>query len=203
VPLTKYVSIDVETTGLDPSRHQILELAMVVETDWQTSPESLPTLHYIVQHDELTGTPTALAMNAELVRQLTERPTLRRAPTSGSHDLARTVREFLIANFGDPARSGKRVVTAAGKNLAFDLGFLGRLPHWPAELFRHRVIDAGNLWWEPARDDKLPDTALCLSRAGLLPVRAHDALEDSRAVVKLVRRWYAHRERFATVSAAA
>jgi hypothetical protein len=63
-------------------------------------------------------------------------------------------------------------------------------------LFRHRLIDAGNLWWEPATDDALPDTASCLARAKLCADGQHEALTDARNVVKLVRRWYAHRDRY-------
>ena len=64
----KYVSCDIETTGLDESRCQILQIGAVVEDTKNILPiDELPTFNCVVIHEELTGSPFALRMNAKLI----------------------------------------------------------------------------------------------------------------------------------------
>lgn len=183
---TQFLSLDIETSGISPERCQVWEVALVAHLDWVAPVESLPRLHLFVHHDVLQGEPQAFAMHARLLAEFAKPAAERESQTLDPWNLCCAVRNFVRRHFGD----GR--VTLAGKNLAgFDLKFLDRFPRWPAELFRHRIIDAGNLWWSPAEDDRLPDTATCLSRANVSPGRPHHALDDARAVVKLVRRAYA------------
>lgn len=76
----------------------------------------------------------------------------------------------------------------AGKNFAsFDDRFLRKLPEFGKFFrYRHRVIDPTILFWDPLMDDKLPDTKLCMERAGLAGEVAHNALDDAKIVVKLI-----------------
>jgi hypothetical protein len=189
----RYVAIDCETTSLDPEREQVLELALVAEVDWQTPVELLPSLHLLVEHDELRGDPVALAMNARLIAELAK-PLGQRSLRSVLHYwVGQEVARFFNEHMPCP-RDRPRNVTVAGKNCStFDLPFLSRLPGWPAERVRHRVLDVGCLWFDPATDEKIPDSAECFRRAGLEGPPPHAALEDARAVVQMVRRWYAKR----------
>ena len=77
----------------------------------------------------------------------------------------------------------------AGKNYAgFDDRFLRCLPGWDVEkVFRRRVIDPGELYWNPLKDSELPNTEECMKRAGLEGVVAHTALEDAKVVARLIQ----------------
>lgn len=189
-----YLSVDTETTGLDPERCQVLEVAAVAETDWTTPVEELPYLRLLVRHQVTTGEPAALAMNRRLLEELCAPGLDAVAPNSVADRLG----EFVGMNFGSGGRH-LPWLTLAGKNLAgFDFRFFRRLPNWAGSWFdravRHRVLDVGTLYLDPLSDAGLPDTAECRRRAGLAGGPAHTALEDARDVVRMVRARFANVE---------
>ena len=182
----KYLSIDIETTGLDPETCQILEVAAVAETgEWDRPVEALPFLRLLVGHAEIRGQAAALALNARLVAELADDPRKATSPAA----VAWKLREFASEHLGPDTP------TLAGKNLGtFDLRFLRRLPGWDNDFpHRRRVIDPGVLWFDPMADETVPDTTECMRRAGVTNDRPHEALSDCRAVVELIRRGYARR----------
>lgn len=182
--MTSYVAIDIETTGLDPVTCQVLELAMVVETDWASPVDSLPRLHVRVDHPLIIGSPRALVMNQELLAELAKSEKKRAIRTVDPGSVPLLVRQFLNKHF-EPGRS----VNAAGKNVAsFDLPFLAKLVGWPSDRFRHRVIDVGNLWWVPEVDDALPDMTACVGRSGVTgDWQQHSALHDCYLTIESIR----------------
>ncbi len=68
-PKLPYVSIDIETTGLDESRCQTLELGAVFD-DWTKPIADLPVFRRIIAWNEVSGSPYAMALNAELLRTI-------------------------------------------------------------------------------------------------------------------------------------
>jgi DNA polymerase III alpha subunit (gram-positive type) len=179
-PKMSYVSVDIETTGLDPETCQVLEVGAVFE-DWKSPISQLPAFRQILKYTELRGNPFALALNAELLKQIAN-PQPEEAfcqPCELGQRLANWVRACGL----DPMN-----LTAAGKNFAsFDMQFLKRLPQFGESVkFKHRVIDPAMLYWQ-FDDEKLPDSKMCYQRAGLDDRVAHTAVEDSRAVVRLIR----------------
>jgi len=121
-PKMPYVSIDIETTGLDPETCQILEIGAVWD-DWTKPVDKLPVYHRLVYHKEYRGSAYALAMNANLLRHLSgEREPWWRDPDQVADDFAAWLRDAC-------GWDGKRALTPAGKNFAsFDRQFLKRLP---------------------------------------------------------------------------
>jgi hypothetical protein len=199
----KYASFDIETTGLDPHRHQVLEIAVVVETDWKTPVEDLPFMRLALKHDEVVASWRALEMNVRLFQEKDEFE-IRYPPDAAAHHVrlfqekdefeiryppdaaAHHVLTFLRDQFGSDVGHAARV-TAAGKNFAtFDKLFLDQLPGWPKGVFRHRVLDPVTLWLDQD-DDAPPDMATCLDRANLKQTEAHTALGDARDVIRLIR----------------
>lgn len=180
----KYASIDIETTGLDPATCQILEVACVIETDWATPVDELPSLRLLVSHDLYRGEPYALAMHSEILRQHCRDWVEREKDTTEAKYLAHKILMFLSQHInGTP--------TIAGKNVGmFDMRFLERLPGWDRARIRHRIIDPGMLWFNPATDDRVPDTAECMKRAGVTNSAQHTALADCRAVIEMVRAYF-------------
>jgi oligoribonuclease len=184
----RYAAIDVETTGLDPDTCQIIELAVVVETDWTTPVDQLPTLHLLVEHEEYAGSAVAIAMNARVFAELAKNSMRRATSTVTGDELILGIEAFLAEHLG-PAPW-----VAGGKNAGtFDLRFLRRLPDFDPGTFRHRVIDPAVLWTNPATDAVPPDLPTCLNRAGLTNDRPHHPVSDCRAVIELVRAGFARR----------
>lgn len=64
----KYLSIDIETTGLDSENNQILSVGVIVEDTQKKLPfEELPKFHCAIVHSDIRGSLFALNMNKELI----------------------------------------------------------------------------------------------------------------------------------------
>ena len=181
LPKMPYLSIDIETTGLDPETCQILEIGAIYD-DWTKPIDTLPIYRRLVLHKEYRGNAYALALNANLLKRLSgQREPWFLDPEQVVDDFATWLRE----NCG---WDGQAALTPAGKNFAsFDRQFLKRLPGFEQVVkLHHRTLDPAILFWRP-EDEKLPDSKTCYERAGLDNKVAHTAVEDALAVVRLVR----------------
>ena len=179
-PAMPYVSIDIETTGLDPNWCQILEIGAVYD-NWTLPLQKLPTWHCYMPHDNIVGSPFALAMNADILRKLANPP--RDEVFLRPEEAAQSLADWL-KSLGEP----QKTYVPAGKNFAsFDRQFLKRLPDFERLVrLQHRTLDPAMLFWQPG-DERLPDSKTCYERAGLDGKVAHTALEDALAVVWLLR----------------
>lgn len=72
----KYVSIDIETTGLDREKHQVLEVGAIIEDTNNPLPfDEIPRFKCIIGWEELMGSVFAINMNSRIVKILAEIPT--------------------------------------------------------------------------------------------------------------------------------
>lgn len=180
-PKMPYISIDIETTGLDPATCQILEIGAVWD-DWTRPLQDLPTYRRLVVHEQYRGDAYALVMNAELLRRLSGQ----REPWFLDEErVADDLAEWLKTACG---WDGRTALTPAGKNFAsFDRQFLKRLPRFEKVVrLHHRTLDPAILYWQ-FDDEKLPDSKTCYERAGMDGKVAHTAVEDALSVVRLIR----------------
>lgn len=177
---TPYVSIDLETTGLNECECQVLEFGAVID-DWHSPIEELPHFQRDILPCEgyISGQPYALALNADILRRIHEKGGL------DEEQLGTQFAQWLEENGLDPKH-----VQAAGKNFSsFDSQFLKRVPLFSEHVhFRHRAIDPAMFYWRPDIDTELPSTKVCLQRAGLSDRVAHTAVEDCITVIQLIRR---------------
>ena len=192
----KYVSIDIETTGLDPKTCQIIEFAAVIDdTDKPEVPvEQLPAYSRVIGHKLIQGEAFALNMNARLILALS------RGEGIDAQSLAHDFYQFLHKHGYENTPLGKVRYTVAGKNYqGFDARFLAELGNW--DMYHqpsHRVIDPATYFLRP--DDKdVPNLRTCLLRSGIDKEIAHDAYEDACDVIRCVRFMYADKARLHTV----
>lgn len=181
-----YVSIDLETTGLDWTKHQVLEIAAIAQ---QLGGEELGRFRTTVWHPEIVGSPFALSMHPRLIEEIVSG-----APDSG--EALEAFRQFLDL-YAAPADVGSTPrVIAAGKNFAtFDQRFIEMMQKregFEDRWFHRRVLDPSILYMSEA-DDVPPSTSLCAERAGLNvdPGERHVALEDAEIVRDLIETWWA------------
>jgi hypothetical protein len=197
-----YLSLDIETTGLDPATCDVLEVGAFLEDTEKLLPRNqLPTFHRYVWKDNYRGEPYALAMNAHIFQKILE---LKKAEgVAGMYDYDRTLTapNYLWPHFKQwlfkyqhmwPSGSflnQQPVLVVAGKNAAgFDLPFLKQFPFMPK--FHHRVVDPGMMYFDPRNDRVPPDLKECKRRAKLPEVVTHEALDDAWDVIQLVREKY-------------
>jgi oligoribonuclease len=180
----KYVSIDIETTGLNPDTCSVIEFGAVIDDTEKPKPlDQLPRFHQYIDivspNNIISGEPYALSMHSKIFKLFAD-------PNRCSTDfckpgyLCSNFREFLFEN------GHYQPINVAGKNFAgFDLQFLRRLPNWDIKI-HHRIIDPTILFLK-ASDINLPDTKTCKERANIAGEVAHTAIEDCLDVIKLVR----------------
>lgn len=114
----KVISLDIETTGLDPEKDQILEIGAWAWTwgDMAGDIEDMPSFSVTVKHHRISGQARALLMNSRLLDKIDIDPEDCSWPSDA-------IREF--ANFVKECRGDGPKPVALGKNAAsFDLPFL-------------------------------------------------------------------------------
>jgi oligoribonuclease len=188
----KYISIDIETTGLDPLKNDILEIGAYIEdTACSTERDLLPCFHVYLWKENYVGNAHALAMNKGILDQILELKKYDSPLLVHAWQVADKFSKFLFEHRNLWA-SDNRSFTVAGKNVAgFDIPFLNQLPGWTNEIrLRHRVIDPAVLYFEPFRDECPPDLTTCKERANLPVLVTHEALDDAWDVIQLIRYKY-------------
>ena len=66
-----YVSIDIETSGLDHEKHKVLSIGAIIEDTEKKLPyEECPKFNAIILQNEITGSPRALTMNKEIISMI-------------------------------------------------------------------------------------------------------------------------------------
>jgi DNA polymerase III epsilon subunit-like protein len=188
----KLISIDIETTGLDPATCHVLEIGAVI---FDPQPELDPAIRFrpatferIIKCSRIQGEPYALQMNADLIAEI--------AGTKKTHVPIRTAvemvgdfRDFLEENLEEGEKA-----TIVGKNYdAFDRQFLNRVNGWNVvtkNRLARRVLDVGSLCFCPD-DGEVQNLTKCLAKLGVRDEVTHRALDDALQCMTVVTRFFA------------
>jgi oligoribonuclease len=202
----KFISVDLETTGLDPFANQILEIGVVLEDTNNILPlEQLATYHAYVVHPggNLYGNIFALNLNAGIIEKLRNQKDLEdQYNFVRVEDLALDFMnwcsnqgfELKVKNEGKPNEHQQtESLVVAGKNFAsFDKLFLNNVPNWNKHIrMKTRVLDPAILFVDWENDDAPPSLGECKIKAGIDGVVTHLAVDDALDVIKLLRTQYA------------
>lgn len=64
----RYVSIDIETSGLNPEKNKVLSIGAIIEdTENLLTFEEIPKFNALVLQNEIVGSPRAITMNKEII----------------------------------------------------------------------------------------------------------------------------------------
>jgi DNA polymerase-3 subunit epsilon len=176
----KILFIDTETGGLDPSRHSLLSLALVVWADM----EILDSQEILINDGVLSVTKEALAVNKiDLEKHKME-------AISRPEAMDQLMR-FLGNHF-----PGKGKITLAGHNVHFDVAFFkvffsANNKDFSA-YFSHRVIDTSSILHYLYLSGKIKQRAISSDAAfALFDIQVegrHTAMGDAMATAKLFTR---------------
>ena len=155
-----YVSIDIETSGLDHEKHKVLSIGAIIEDTEKKLPyEECPKFNAIILQNEIMGSPRALTMNKEIIEMIGdylegtdfERNIMNTHSDYSFHEKDDVIKEFYkflwcngFSHLDSPSThvNGKLTpvidgktkpitLNVAGKNFGtFDKLFLQELPWW-------------------------------------------------------------------------
>ena len=186
----KYVSIDIETTGIDPNKHQMIEFGAVIEdTENMIDLDKLPTFRALIQHNDYVVNPYCLTLHTELYKEIC------------SHKENIYTKDFVVLKDGKLLGGAfanwlglngidvDKKLNVAGKNFnGFDKLFLSKYMDGLVK-FSHRALDPVALFVE-LNDVNPPNLAECAKRAGIefTGKGYHTAVSDALMVVELLRK---------------
>ena len=190
-----YISVDLETTGVDLEKSEILEIGAVYD-DGVSAIESLEKLEFIIQLDVIThAEPYAVNMNARLFKAMARKEgTSLAIAFNAITDLfckgATAAAEWDMANKFNP----RNKIYIAGKNAAsFDIpilkSFLKRREYPNTKVLfdsiHYQVLDVGSMYYAEF-GGRIPSLSEISARAGRAEV-THKALDDAMDVVYATR----------------
>jgi len=204
-----YISIDTETTGLNPENCQLIQFGAIIEDTAKKLPfEELPKFSKIIFYEEIKGNPFALNMNSKIISKISEYYSMYDKLVGGKvseEEMKKFVSENNITSIDNLAssfyaflvnhgfESGKKIeLNVAGKNFGmFDYGFIKLIPRMEEFFkFKSRVLDPAILCVNWNEDKTLPSLDECKKRHGIEGDVTHDAIEDAWDVIQVLRKFY-------------
>lgn len=183
----KYFSIDIETTGLNPTVHDVLEVAAIFEDTDNPQPRGwLPAFHAYIWKPNYVGEAIALAMNAKILQKIHQLK--KDGDTHFLMDEDRFGPNF--AKFLETHSAGEPIIVAGKNASSFDIPFLRRFKGWEHIRVRHRFLDPTLPFVNWKTDAQPPDLSTCKKRVGLPELVTHEALDDAWDVIELLRTQY-------------
>ena len=176
-----YIAIDIETTGTDEGRHQVLEIAAVYNHQG-VDVMSCPHFQALVSPGEIVGDPYALNMNARILARLAEGEGV--SPFAAMSSLM-----MWVAGIKDDF--GIDRFHLIGKNIGkFDYHFLKRMPGWEERYFSPRHLEIGSLFSTPEGISGQSELHCKVAADAKIEGRPHEALYDARVSLELARRFW-------------
>lgn len=199
----KFVSIDIETLGLEPDVCDVIEFGAVID-DPAKPISQLPHFHcYVLPpkrevngkvYEFYRGEPFAMQMHKDILYRIIMRKKDKEIGDKYTFLEPQNVGgEFAawLLNNGFPWKDKDEPVKikVAGKNFeGFDMRFLRRLPRFHDFVtFHHRVHNPAQLYFDRKKDDDLPSLDTCLRRAGIDSKVTHNAVDDALDVIRCLR----------------
>lgn len=175
--MARLLFIDTETGGLDPEKHSLLSIGVVV---WDSQRGCIFSREYRLKNDEYHATKEAMKINK----------------ISSSDDINRLSGSTIIQHFKsikDEFFTESKEIPLAGHNTAFDIRFLRqmfKINHRSYEnMFSHRVVDTYSIlkYLQDAGvlHDCITSSAQAFKYFGITVNGRHTALGDAYATMQL------------------
>ena len=158
-----YLALDIETTGLNPEKCDVIEVGAFLEDTENPLPRNqLPTFHRYIWKDNYSGEPYALAMNAHIFQKILELEKVEGVDRMYKDDRTLTSSDYLWPHFRQwlfkhqhmwPPGSflnQQPVLVVVGKNASgVDLLFFKQFPFMPK--FHSLVVDPCMMYSRPSQ----------------------------------------------------
>lgn len=194
----KYFSVDLETTGVDEDKHQIIEIGAVFDDLKNPKPiDELESYHTYVEHDEYTLSPYVLGMHSDQGTGIFNKihKYKQRGQGVSEREALDGLYSFICQNQYIDLEDNPTVTFAAKNLTVFDTRFLQKAisrnynEEFPNKWHKIRQyhMDPAILYMNPEEDYAPPGFKDCLKRAGFENTVSHKAVDDAKQVVQLIR----------------
>lgn len=170
--------LDTETTGLSPTRNQVLTIGLLATDINKTRIRILDSDHIFIKHLRYDTSPMAMAVNKINLDQLNKTGV---TPINA----CKKVNDFLKSN-------GLHKTTIVGHNIAFDKNFLSNLFQTQNQALPFHNEHEDTMWmWKSLQKQSLVPSHLRANLQALADhfqidyTKAHDALADCHITVKV------------------
>jgi DNA polymerase III epsilon subunit-like protein len=180
----KYFSLDIETTGLDPNKHSILEIGVVFD-DLANPNHDIYDINNqfraLINPNDIVYNTFAMKMNLNLIEEINNA----NFKYPNDSEACKSLADWLLLK----RYIGGGEFVFAGKNCAtFDLPFIqSKYGDFRAITKYKYVLDPAILYMKKD-DEKVPNTALCSERAGIVNKNPHSAISDAIEICELIRK---------------
>lgn len=174
--MRRFVSLDIETTGLDPLKHEMIEVGLVIERSRTVDHISFDEVAFSLPFDLERADEKALEINGW-----------------GKREFAPLWDPYYAAGFLQEVLSDAHII---GKNPMFDTAFMEAFlnTHGMKRTWHHRLVDIGSMAWgyyNGEHDGHLiqpPDSSQVGFIMGIPNNQIHTALGDARWNYKVFTR---------------
>ncbi|MEI3403261.1 MAG: 3'-5' exonuclease [Blautia wexlerae] len=175
--MSRLLFIDTETGGVDPNKHSLLSIGLVV---WDSYDGLIYEKEYYVKQREYVITQTARQINKISLEDLRKATSTKR--------IIEDFHKIKIQYFGE-----YQGIPLAGHNTQFDVQFIKKMfldSHRSfGKVFSHRILDTYSILrylYDSGRiDDKIESSAKAFSFFGINVEGRHTALGDAKATMQL------------------
>jgi oligoribonuclease (3'-5' exoribonuclease) len=200
----KYLSIDIETTGLSKNDCQIIEFGAIIEDTLNIKTyDFIPKFHCYFKFTHFNFEAQAIEMNIDKLKKIHKmKPNRISENVSCGVDanqvnlcylpselelFQKDFKAWLEVHYGSTTD-----INVAGKSVGrFDLDFLKRKGYLDTDMFyRSTTIEVDNYFIDFYNDTNPPNLNKCLNRAGIQKEVSHNALDDAFDVIVLLRTQY-------------
>ena len=210
----KYVSIDIESTGVNVHEDEVLEFSAIFEDSKNLKTYSeIFKFTRILLYQRIAGSPFALDLNKDIIQIIGAHNEYPTKPEVWKSLLDKRFPEKNNLNYGvcypknlghafseglkplleeDDIKKDHLTFNVAGKNIGgFDALILSRLPNWNDKVrFRRRFVDPTTPFIDWENDLIAPNLSICKTRSNLSEVITHNSLEDAWDVIEVMRTQY-------------
>jgi len=192
----KYISLDIETCGLNKDKHSIIQVGWVIDDLSELKPiEDLRRESFFVYNENICADINTIEWHKKngLWDKWLDCRSLLPLGRIESELVKSITEEFGLDHYL------KNKINFAGKNLAgFDIPFLSNGSIAFKQFFdkkaSHRVISPDEYFFDLTKDEVKPSLQECKRRAGFEDTEVtHEALDDALDVVRLIR-WKYNRQ---------
>jgi len=183
----KFLSLSLETTGLDCNKNNLLEIGMIVHnTDEPKSYEDSKKTRFWIDSEFYKGAPYALVDNVEIFKQICDLRKENSRRLVKPDDAITRIMTFLRIHFAENGVFNQQIMVVS-KNPILDSDFLSKLKSFENLPFQPKYLNPCSFFLNFEEDNGIPGLAKAKERAGLTNPTVRNTLLVAWDMIELIK----------------